>query len=1388
MRQLLLILATLAAFGQATTPYKVSQSSGSLAGQIWLQEPRSGGTNWLKLRAGTLAADVDFTLPTADGSTGQCLQTDGAGQWQWGACGGGSAILATDYDWSQEPGGSLSVGANTISLAPCPEGVAASTTYYNIRISGGTGTAETVRVTGGTCTSGAASGTLEFTAVNTHTGPWSASSASDGIQEAAIVAGSGGVVRIPSSTLTIDPPAPNSPSTNVYLPQPIQIIGNGYAQYGYSMINVLGEQWAFYFLNPYASIVRDLYIIGTGTATSGGGMYFTEATTHNCESIVENVILQNLYNGIWFDKQCASQIRGVRTFNIDNHHLHLENDWGTDYGDTLVSGNFFQEDDNEGTCIYWVNGGGGRIIANKFLGCAVGIDAQFTAASGGASFDSTSIAAIIGNSFDQNTEAGIRFDGTIPFDGLVISGNVITPKTFEASFIGIDYGNTGGTTYFDNATISGNTINCRTTTNYTAIKIRRANNTTIDANNIIGCQIGVQAGANAANLGIGKNDMGSVTTPYDISMSATMAPNGQLRQISSAFNIWTLAEFTQASGAANSAILFGNPTTGTTSQRGLWWGYNDKDLNFARFDSAGSAGPSTDLTIEADGDTKVIRNLGIGVSPTVPLDVVGAVKTTSTVTAGSYVASVVSGKEIRIQGNYSGAVGVGSMTADPMLMLVDSAERFRFTTSALLPATTDSYTLGSTSARVLATYSKIFDSVVSGGTGDYMQTRKLQLFDNTGSSTGASFWDLNVVMSGVGAGQNSYFYLRDNGGNTVWRADKIASGATVATTTIYTDLLPDSTANVRDLGKTTQRWDEINGASLDLSGAANISGNLSAAVINATGSPAYRVNGTTVINASREATFVGLTIPTGAASGYLWTSDGSGVGSWQAAAGVTAPLTLTLGAAGYSEPLIVANSTNGAYGACMAMAATDTSTSTVYTAGRICGRYDSGSFADELVTIQTASGVGAYDVAMAFKNQAVTMPGTLDVTGNISGAVINATGSPAYRVSGTTVINASREATFAGLTIATGAVSGYVWTSDGSGVGSWQAGGGGWTVSGSDVYRSTGVVTIGHTSPTVRLGQNLNVNYASDYAGMAINTWSATDGHGGVIDLNKSGSGTIGTHAAVVSGETLGFVVFRGSDGTAFQRAAQINGEVDGTVSSGVVPGRILLRTASTSGVMAERLRIDSAGLASFSAGVDITGNLSAAVINATGSPAYRVSGTTVINASRDATFVGLTTSGAVSLASSTITASSTFSSDLIATTGSTYALGSNAVRWLAYLNSTNINGTVTLNGTITGDILPTSNNTYINGSSSAYWNQVASETFYVENSGRIRPRTANTGSVGISSARFNKGWFTDMDITGTITPPSGTAFSGTKTVRDAAGTGTCTLTFSSGIMTGGTC
>jgi uncharacterized protein YunC (DUF1805 family) len=830
----------------------------------------------------------------------------------------------------------------------------------------------------------------------------------------------------------------------------------------------------------------------------------------------------------------------------------------------------------------------------------------------------------------------------------------------------------------------------------------------------------------------------------------------------------------------------------------------------------------------------------------------------------------------------TGVGNFGNFSNHPIDFYTDSAARWRLSATGMLhPSVHDAVDAGLTGTRIRGVYAKFGEFYKSGSTAsaDYLTTRKYNILDQSG---GTGVWDIQA--SGSMAATSS-IKIRDNAGSRWLEAYRALGGTPLKYTSLFGHLYPakrliadgdavdDSVFG--DLGATSARWANIYGAAADLSGALTASGNITGAIINATGSPAYRVGGTTVIDSARAASLTSATV--------------------------------TAGSAGYINLTNVVNSTQGVYGSCMALSATDAATTNTYVAGRICGRYDTASFTDELITIQTATGVGAYDTAISIKNQAVTVTGVLDA------ATFNATGSPAYRVSGTTVINASREATFAGLTIATGAASGYVWTSDGSGVGSWQAAAGGLpvvdttgiakgssdatkiarlevdglttgttrvltvqdgdhtlaglninqtfvnpqtvaiasvqnqltlsqtnnsgfydpaclvlastdtvtstiygaarvcagyesavftdekfaiqTATGSGTYQdaitiknqavtilgsiaATGsatfsfvngvvdgtmvplfsgngsigsatykygdffgvrgnfnAVTIGAASATVRLGQTLDVNYSGDFAGMAINTWSATDGHGGIIDLNKSGSGTIGTQAAVVSGETLGFLIFRGSDGTAFQRAAQVMGEVDGTVSSGVVPGRIVLRTASTSGVMTERLRIDSAGLASFYAGVDITGNLSAAVINATGSPAYRVAGTTVIDASRNASFVGLT-----------------------------------------------------LAGTITGDLIPATNNVYVNGSSTAYWNQTASETFYVENSGRIRPRTANTGSVGISSARFNKGWFTDLDITGTITPPSGTAFSGTKTVRDAAGTGTCTLTFSSGIMTGGTC
>ncbi len=61
-----------------------SFDNGASAGEIRLLEGSGGGTNYLALKAAsTLAANVSLTLPNADGSSGQVLQTNGSGTLSW---------------------------------------------------------------------------------------------------------------------------------------------------------------------------------------------------------------------------------------------------------------------------------------------------------------------------------------------------------------------------------------------------------------------------------------------------------------------------------------------------------------------------------------------------------------------------------------------------------------------------------------------------------------------------------------------------------------------------------------------------------------------------------------------------------------------------------------------------------------------------------------------------------------------------------------------------------------------------------------------------------------------------------------------------------------------------------------------------------------------------------------------------------------------------------------------------------------------------------------------------------------------------------------------------------------------------------------------------------
>jgi hypothetical protein len=79
------------------------------------------------------------------------------------------------------------------------------------------------------------------------------------------------------------------------------------------------------------------------------------------------------------------------------------------------------------------------------------------------------------------------------------------------------------------------------------------------------------------------------------------------------------------------------------------------------------------------------------------------------------------------------------------------------------------------------------------------------------------------------------------------------------------------------------------------------------------------------------------------------------------------------------------------------------------------------------------------------------------------------------------------------------------------------------------------------------------------------------------IYMAKSRGASIGTHAAVVANDDLGFITFLGDDGTNFPEAAYISSDVDGSVAAGSIPTRVAIWTTPVGGTApVEGMRIDS--------------------------------------------------------------------------------------------------------------------------------------------------------------------------------------------------------------------
>ncbi len=72
--------------------------------------------------------------------------------------------------------------------------------------------------------------------------------------------------------------------------------------------------------------------------------------------------------------------------------------------------------------------------------------------------------------------------------------------------------------------------------------------------------------------------------------------------------------------------------------------------------------------------------------------------------------------------------------------------------------------------------------------------------------------------------------------------------------------------------------------------------------------------------------------------------------------------------------------------------------------------------------------------------------------------------------------------------------------------------------------------------------------------------------------------GTQASPTTVLNGDTLGLTTYRGYNGSTVSVSSAFGGIVDGTVSTGIVPGALTFSTADSAGTLVERMRINAAG------------------------------------------------------------------------------------------------------------------------------------------------------------------------------------------------------------------
>jgi hypothetical protein len=393
---------------------------------------------------------------------------------------------------------SLSAGINSVTMVPVPNGMNFNDIAHYVYVAG-TGTPEDCLITGGSGTSGQASGVIQITCAGSHSAGYTVQSSAIGIPEviASVCASGGGRVMIPAGLFTVNGGWTVPSGCDLSLRG--QGVGATYLQMASGVVGSPGTTGNWFTWATGSGLTGSSVDIGdmsigdlTSTNHSAGSVILLQ---NRIDGLVSNIRIQYGFDDITCNN-CAA--------NVSFYNDHL---FAAHYGLSFV-GSQAQANVSDST----VSGGTAALSVNNSQ--TVGLYLSNTL------FDNTATGGTTSSSAIRFTEVG-----TNAINEVVISG-----CDLESIGDGLEYNGTGASYLNNSVNISGSRINAGT---YTVFGTGKVNGLHI-VGNYLASSGSVASGAiivcsDCQNLSVTSNRFyGQGTTIYFVQAGGTTSKNWKI--------------------------------------------------------------------------------------------------------------------------------------------------------------------------------------------------------------------------------------------------------------------------------------------------------------------------------------------------------------------------------------------------------------------------------------------------------------------------------------------------------------------------------------------------------------------------------------------------------------------------------------------------------------------------------------------------------------------------------------------------------------------------------------------------------------------------------------------------------------------------------------------